>query len=435
MQVKEAGNSLADRIHHVAQAWERLHTEEYGGYVLDVFDDSVVVKTGNWRQPDAERKCYRIPYTMNADNTVAFAEMSQWQEVTLDYVTVNNETEVAESYRGYIEESASGNREAIIIVEGDNASGQRHYTEQALQTGVAVFEGAKMYVDHPTMSEATERPERSVRDLVGVVENVHVGTTKDGRKALKGTPRLASNAGWLKTLVDEGIAGALSIHAHGKGKHSNGKFVVEAFAASPMTSVDFVTVAGAGGEYVRESAAPAFADLTADTLRQHRPDLVDALQESESTTTQVVELRESEDSSMELQQQIEQLKRERDAALKEAADLRSQLRTQDAERVLNEALGEGLPEQTVARLRLMAQPAIAKFTESADTTEAQLSESLTALVKQEREYIASIGGGHVTLPMTEAIKTDSDAQSALAEALGSLLGSQESGKIAANGRK
>lgn len=75
----------------------------------------------------------------------------------------------------------------VLLEEGmGNFGAGCYYSKQALQSGIPVFEGRKIYADHPAESEAEERPERSVRDILGYFENVHLEESKAGRSLLCG---------------------------------------------------------------------------------------------------------------------------------------------------------------------------------------------------------------------------------------------------------
>jgi hypothetical protein len=188
--------------------------------------------------------------------------------------------------------SDAGDLRGRVIVEGVSSNGN-HYTEAALQSVGGVFLGKPIYVDHPTRTEETDRPERSVRDLVGRLPDnpgdFYVDTVKEGpfagRKATffrNGV--LSKTADWLGTLIRERIAGDMSINAIGRGRGGpNQTFTVEAF--TDATSLDFVTRAGAGGQGLLESAGrPAvdihralLATLTVAELAEVAPHIVDEL--------------------------------------------------------------------------------------------------------------------------------------------------------------
>lgn len=190
----------------------------------------------------------------------------------------------------------SGNLKGRVVVMGLSSNGN-NYLESALQSVGAVFAGKPIYVDHPTRAEETDRPERSVRDLVGKLPDkpldFYVDTVKEGplagRKATffrNGV--LSKTADWLGTLIKEKIAGDMSINAIGRGhggpEHT---FAVEAFTDS--TSLDFVTRAGAGGKGVLESAGRPAADIyhallatmTVAELAEVAPNILDEIAKRE----------------------------------------------------------------------------------------------------------------------------------------------------------
>jgi len=72
-----------------------------------------------------------------------------------------------------------------LIQEGmGNLKDAFYYTREALETGIAAFEGKKCFADHPSRSEESDRPERSVRDIVGHFESVHLEEREDGGSML-----------------------------------------------------------------------------------------------------------------------------------------------------------------------------------------------------------------------------------------------------------
>lgn len=73
----------------------------------------------------------------------------------------------------------------ILIQEGiGNMRDAFYYTKEALKSAMSVFEGKKIFADHPTDIEETTRPERSVRDVLGHFENVQY-VENEGRGALE----------------------------------------------------------------------------------------------------------------------------------------------------------------------------------------------------------------------------------------------------------
>lgn len=120
-----------------------------------------------------------------------------------------------------------------LIAEGlGNLRDCYYYTRQCLETAVATaaFEGKKCFADHPSMSEEQDRPERSVRDILGHFENVHIEEGADGSARLIADLIIPHTAPfeWARTLVASAINFAkkypdrelvgLSINASGDAK-------------------------------------------------------------------------------------------------------------------------------------------------------------------------------------------------------------------------
>lgn len=74
---------------------------------------------------------------------------------------------------------------AILIQEGlGNFRDGYYYTKEALASAVPLFEGKKVYADHPSSFEDQTRPERSVKDILGHFENVKLEEGADGQAML-----------------------------------------------------------------------------------------------------------------------------------------------------------------------------------------------------------------------------------------------------------
>lgn len=145
--------------------------------------------------------------------------------------------------------SESKNRWRIKVIEsGWGSSG--YYSPEMLATyGPNVFvAGTKVFMNHPSMAEASDRPERDVHQLAGKLVSDAVfmenGLFADVEFYSHYAPIIKEMAG------DVG----LSIHAMGTttvgeadGRQGN---IVESLVADPLTSVDVVTVAGAGGKFI-----------------------------------------------------------------------------------------------------------------------------------------------------------------------------------------
>ena len=97
-----------------------------------------------------------------------------------------------------------------LIQEGlGNLRDCYYYTREALENAAstAAFEGKKCYADHPSASEEQDRPERSVRDIIGHFENVHIEEASDGSAKLVADLIMlpAQSFEWSRTLVASAI--------------------------------------------------------------------------------------------------------------------------------------------------------------------------------------------------------------------------------------
>ena len=389
--VQEAGGSMNDYVSRLTTAWSNYRRDKPGAYswVVDVFEGYVVVKWGGYS--DESQRYYEAAYTIT-DDAVTFAPESEWVAVQLSYAPVGEPesteeaSDVMESIRGLVEATDKG-PEAVIVVEGLSANGN-HYTKEALDSGVDVFSGRQVYIDHPKKSDETERPERSIRDLAGVLGEAYIGKDKMGRKALRAPLKLSETVGWLKTMISEGIVSDMSIRANGKGKRNQqGHFVVESFVDYPHTSLDFVTVASAGGavELSESVRGSLFDTLTKEALLRHRPDLAEELQES-SGEGEVQRLQESASSS-----EFAELKEAHAQLLEEAGRMFEQLRTGEAEALMEGLLNQPLPKATKQKLWETAAPLMEAYaTHGSQTSAAQLKAAFQKLIEAEKKYLSTL---------------------------------------------
>lgn len=84
--------------------------------------------------------------------------------------------------------------EAILLQEGmGNLDDCYYYTKEAIQSCPPLFEGKKLFIDHPDLMEEKTRPERSVRDVAGWFEGCRVVEADDGRLMLMGEAVLSQS--------------------------------------------------------------------------------------------------------------------------------------------------------------------------------------------------------------------------------------------------
>src|SRR5262245_51064385 len=63
---------------------------------------------------------------------------------------------------------------AVTIIRAGTSKNGLAYSRDVLAAAVPVFEGAAAFIDHPTAIDHTRAGKRSLRDLAGVYEAVHL---------------------------------------------------------------------------------------------------------------------------------------------------------------------------------------------------------------------------------------------------------------------
>ena len=192
--------------------------------------------------------------------------------------------------RGRFMESAVANDktreiDVIIIAEGlGNSRDKNFYTKECFEKSYKLFEGAQAYADHPTRTEESDRPERSIKELVGYYKNPSV-IDYNNKKAIKGTLKImdGDSYNWIWDLVKESVNYAkeypdkdlvgISINASGvteKNQESADPLINYVQEITDVFSSDVVTKPGAGGRIgagLRESVAK-YLKAKADKLQE-----------------------------------------------------------------------------------------------------------------------------------------------------------------------
>jgi len=276
-----------------------------------------------------------------------------------------------------------GRATVVVIKAGFNATEDRYYPEEVLKRDYKVFEGMKMYADHPTEEEDKARPERSIRDWVATLTEV----TCNENGLVTGVAEIVEP--WLMqklaSLRDKGMLSEMGISINAVGSASKatieGKetLVIEKLVA--CRSVDFVTEPGAGGIvtlYESERNDIDLIELTA--LRERRPDLVKAIEASikSEITKEVKKVMENEELIKEKDEQIETLTKERDE-LKETAE--------KAEKDKAKAEAQATIKEAVDKAEL---PDAAKERILDSFKDAESTDGVEEAIQTEKDYIAKL---------------------------------------------
>jgi hypothetical protein len=231
---------------------------------------------------------------------------------------------------------------ACLIKPGWGTSG--YYSREVLQRdGPKVFTaGTKMFIDHPGYAEEADRPERSIRDIGGVLAvDAYYDLAGPVGEGLYSRPKPVAA---FREVLNE-LAPDIGVSIRMKGTATTGEAegkrgpIIERIIRDPLGSVDFVTVAGAGGQVIplaeswrRVREASSIADPAAGR-RTIPPKEVTSMDLQETQT------------------RLAAAEKERDTALQEGARAKETLVLREAHDVVVAELAKAvIPEVTRARL-------------------------------------------------------------------------------------
>jgi hypothetical protein len=143
----------------------------------------------------------------------------------------------------------SGKRWKVKVIESGWGSSGYYGAEMLSEYGPKVFRaGTKVFWNHPSMSEEADRPERDVHQLAGKL-------ITDATFEENGLVAEVEFYSHYAPIIEEMAADVgLSIRAFGDAQvgEADGREgpIIESLVESPLTSVDVVTVAGAGGKFI-----------------------------------------------------------------------------------------------------------------------------------------------------------------------------------------
>jgi hypothetical protein len=279
----------------------------------------------------------------------------------------------------------------IIRAGWGNKRDNHYYPQKMLERDCQVFKGNKMYIDHPTISDERQRPERSLRDIGGYVTSVD--GVREG--VVHGRAKIVQP--WLRELINEAPqAVSLSIRANGVvnkgtvgGRAGN---IVEAIPKSD--SVDFVTEAGAGGrvaalfESARKGDEEMFETMTDEEIlaalkegKRHEG-VLEQLREEAASDKKTV--REGEDDGM--PEDMKQLKEAKAKSDEDLVEAKRQISIRDTRDAVATALGETkLPEISRKKIR-------EAFADKAYDKDEDREAAIKTAIEAETDYVKEIGG-------------------------------------------
>jgi len=272
-----------------------------------------------------------------------------------------------------------------IIQPGWGSSG--YYPKEVLARDAAVFRaGLQMFWDHPSITQETDRPERSLRDLAGVLASS--AEWKDNGMNGAGLYASAKVFEPYVSAVRElaphiGVSiRASGVAADGEADGENGLIIEEITDAA---SVDFVTMPGAGGKVIEMFES------------YRKSDVIERGKE-------MAELKELQVANETLAKEKDELTAEKEAVQTELDAANAILNEQKEQAIISKATtyveklltDSGLPEP--AQKRMVEKLVSAReLTAEGELDEAKLAAVVEAAIAEEKAYIESLlpeGGIH-----------------------------------------
>lgn len=143
---------------------------------------------------------------------------------------------------------------ARLIASGVSLNGKYYSGEMLESTGSAAFPvGTLVHADHQTWGEAYDRPEKSVKTIIGAIATEPKLDTVDDVEGLYAniefTEEWAPRVEQIAPFV--GLSVSTQYIADETAEREDGVETVAAFVPFPTNSVDLVTVPGAKGKLLR----------------------------------------------------------------------------------------------------------------------------------------------------------------------------------------
>ena len=329
------------------------------------------------------------------------------------------------------EKDTEGHLIPIVVIRAGkgNVKDRRYYPATTLERDFGVFEGRKMFLDHPTMDEEYQRPERSLKDFVGNVRNVRYNSEKEQVEA-----NAEIHLPWFEELVERAKSEIkVSINAIGKTTpieiENEEWFRVEEIIAA--RSVDFVTEAGAGGEVrsLHESyrVQETLSGVSLEELETARPDLLVKFLErgiddlSDDVRKELTNKMSQEDIKALQEKNVELEKKNNDLAERLVRIQRDLLVREAREGISTLVKASSLPDFAQARVVESIRPETLISDEGAIDQD-KLEEVTKAAITKESEYLSKIQESKVRFPGTNRDGDDTDtmkeARAKLFRALG-----------------
>ncbi len=289
----------------------------------------------------------------------------------------------------------------VIALRSGTSKNGFFYTPEVVASLAPLLEGAQAFADHPGPQD---RPERSVRDLVGFYRQARVeeGRTAGGQRQAQVAARLhlLESAGWLESMLREALEQGMphllgfSIDVQGQVETrrdaDTGQVVRAVTRFVALNSCDVVTKPSAGGRLLgtrRESAGQAASSRGEMQAMDEMADLKDGYyyKEDEARAKQRICETDGWNGGAALEseppatpEQLAALRADAERALEAA---RRAQRLAECELLLGRRLGEShLPGPVMAKLRRRFEGRVFE------------AHDLERAISEERETLAALAG-------------------------------------------
>lgn len=417
------------RSHSDIRKWLRDALKAEAGstkhvWIQDVLDDGSVVYSVS-TDYDESHVLLQRSYTLDENDTITlgdpFPVRIQTEYVPVEEAIESANTPLESNLVPLVEGSsvrADGTGRIKIIQPGWGSSG--YYSADVLKAAAPKFaEGTHIYIDHPSRSEAVDRPERSVRDLAGSFTSAAVweenGSNGPGLYAdVKFKGDLAAQINDIAPHVGMSIR-ALGSRSSGEAEGQSGMIINSIEQAE---SVDVVTVAGAGG-----AITELLESLRVGSPRTEEITLADKPEGQEATTVNISEAPEF----VALQEQM--------------AAIQAQLSQANTRNFVQDQLAEMGVADPIRKKVLPGLVVNPPLNDQGQIDHEAYGERIKEAVKAELAYIAEISGNTGAIQgmgssFTESLEemTPEDSQTALNEAFAAMGLPENVASIAAAGR-
>lgn len=194
----------------------------------------------------------------------------------------------------------------------------RRYAGQAAKKAVPLYEGARVYLNHPKKTETSEP--RSFGDRFGTIVNPEYREGDGNYGDLKYIPDHPMAKAILWLAENDPKSFGMSHRAQGKSRMENGTQVIEEITS--VVSVDLVsdpaTTNGLFESKESEDETMDLSKLTIEEIKSGRPDLVESLSKAILAESKgAAELEQLKQTNKLLQEQIDQFKAKENIAAKQ----------------------------------------------------------------------------------------------------------------------